>query len=72
VNVRRRGQQTVDRIPEEPVIHFSYMEAPMIRLLSLAFAVLLAAAAPALAQGCDEAPPASGRHPVDLSSPVLS
>jgi hypothetical protein len=29
----------------------------MIRLLSLAFAVLLAAAVPVLAQGCDEAPP---------------
>jgi hypothetical protein len=29
----------------------------MIRLLSLAFAVLLAAAAPSWAQGCDDAPP---------------
>ena len=29
----------------------------MLRLLSLAFAVLLAAAAPALAQGCDDGPP---------------
>jgi hypothetical protein len=33
------------------------MEAPMIRLLSLAFAVLLAAVVPVFAQGCDEAPP---------------
>lgn len=29
----------------------------MIRLLSLVFALLLAAATPSLAQGCDEAPP---------------
>ena len=29
----------------------------MIRLLSLAFAALLAIAAPALAQGCDDGPP---------------
>lgn len=30
----------------------------MIRLLSLALALLLAAAAPSFAQGCDETPPA--------------
>jgi hypothetical protein len=48
------------------VIHFAGTEAPMIRLLSLVFAVLLAAAAPALAQGCDEAappPPPQGDQP---------
>jgi hypothetical protein len=47
------------------VIHFAYMEAPMIRLLSLAFAFLLAAAAPSLAQVCndDVPPPAQGDKP---------
>ena len=32
-------------------------EAPMIRLLSLVLAFVLTAASPALAQGCDDAPP---------------
>ena len=35
----------------------------MIRLFSLALAVLLAAAAPSWAQGCDDAPPPPKEQP---------